>query len=60
MYPVVNEERCKGCGNCVEICPSEVYQMEADRSNPAHPEECIECWACVNECPMESIQLCED
>jgi NAD-dependent dihydropyrimidine dehydrogenase PreA subunit len=47
MYPVVNQERCKGCGSCIEICPSEVYQMEADKSNSAHPEECIECWVCV-------------
>jgi len=60
MYPVVNQERCKGCGNCIEIYPSEVYQIEVDKSNPAHPEGYIECWACVNQCPMESTQLCED
>ena len=60
MYPVVDEDKCTGCGNCVEICPSEVYQMEEDKSNPVHPEECIECWACVNQCPAESIQLTED
>ena len=60
MYPVVNRDICKGCGNCVEICPSEVYQMEDDKSNPIHPEECIECWACVSQCLAESIQLTED
>ena len=57
MYPVVDEDKCTGCGNCVEICPSEVYQMEEDLSIPARPEDCIECWACVNQCPTESIQL---
>jgi NAD-dependent dihydropyrimidine dehydrogenase PreA subunit len=60
MYPVVDEDRCTGCGNCVEICPSEVYQMEEDKSTPIHPEECIECWACVTQCPAESIQLTDD
>ena len=60
MYPDVNPETCNGCENCVEICPSEVYQLEGERSNPAHPEDCIECWACVNQCPTESIQLQED
>ena len=60
MYPVVDQNKCTGCGNCVEICPSEVYGMEEDKSNPVHPEECIECWACVNECPAKSIQLTED
>jgi NAD-dependent dihydropyrimidine dehydrogenase PreA subunit len=60
MYPLVDQEKCSGCGNCVEICPSEVYQMEEDKSNPVHPEECIECWACVAQCPAESIQLTEE
>ena len=60
MYPLVDQDKCSGCGNCVEICPSEVYQMEEDKSNPIYPEECIECWACVNHCPAESIQLIDD
>ena len=60
MYPIVDQEKCNGCGNCAEICPSEVYEIEGDKSNPTHPEDCIECWACVNQCPTESIQLDED
>ncbi len=60
MYPVIDQDKCKGCGNCVEICPSEVYEIAEERSNPIHPEECIECWACVSQCPAESIQLHED
>ena len=60
MYPLVDEDKCTGCGNCVEIGPSEVYQMEEEKSNPVHPEECIECWACVTQCPAESIQLTDD
>jgi len=60
MYPVVDQMKCKGCGNCVEICPNEVYEIEADKSNPLRPEDCIECSACVNQCPIESIQLHED
>ncbi|MGA2467938.1 MAG: 4Fe-4S binding protein [Thermodesulfobacteriota bacterium] len=57
---ILDPEKCKGCGNCAEICPSEVYRIELDKSNPIRPEDCIECWACVNQCPMESIQLHED
>jgi NAD-dependent dihydropyrimidine dehydrogenase PreA subunit len=60
MYPVVDSEKCDGCGNCVDVCPSEVYEIRADRSNPIHPEDCIECWACVSQCQTGSIQLCED
>ena len=60
MYPVVDEEKCNGCGNCAEICPSEVYQVEKDKSEAIRPEDCIECWACVTQCPTESIRLHED
>jgi NAD-dependent dihydropyrimidine dehydrogenase PreA subunit len=60
MYPVVDKEKCMSCGNCVEICPSEVYVMEADKSVPVRPEDCIECGACVDQCPVDAIELCED
>ena len=60
MYPIVNPDKCNGCGNCVEICPSEVYKLESDKSKTVRPEDCIECWACVTQCPAESIQLRED
>jgi len=60
MYPIVDQQKCSGCRNCAEICPSEVYRIEEEKSNPVHPEDCIECFACVNQCPTESIQLRED
>jgi len=60
VYPVVNRETCSGCGNCVEICPNEVYILQGDKSDPIRPEDCIECWVCVKQCPAESIELRED
>jgi len=60
MYPAVDREKCNGCGNCADVCPGEVYEIQTDKSNPIHPEDCIECWACVNQCQTESIRFCED
>ena len=60
MHPIINRDQCTGCQNCVEICPSEVYEIEFEKSKPVRPEDCIECWACVNQCPTSSIQLHED
>ena len=60
MYPVIDRKTCNGCTNCVVICPSEVYRLEADKADPVHPEDCIECWACVNQCPTASIELHEE
>ncbi len=60
MYPIVDQEKCNGCGNCAEICPGEVYTIQEKKSNAIRLGDCIECWACVNQCPTESIQLNED
>jgi NAD-dependent dihydropyrimidine dehydrogenase PreA subunit len=60
MYPTINPRKCNGCGNCADICPSEVYGMAGDQPSPIRPEDCIECWACVSQCPAEAIDLQED
>ncbi len=60
MYPVVDGETCNGCGNCEEVCPSEIYKIRENKSEAVYPEDCIECWACVNQCLTESIRLFED
>jgi len=60
MYPAVNPKKCTGCGNCKDICPSEVYVMDGDRANVTRAEDCIECSACVSQCPAGAIDLYED
>jgi NAD-dependent dihydropyrimidine dehydrogenase PreA subunit len=60
MYPVIDKQKCTACRNCVEICPSEVYEIEGGQAVPVRPEDCIECWACVNQCPEEAVHLSED
>jgi NAD-dependent dihydropyrimidine dehydrogenase PreA subunit len=57
MKPEVDESKCSGCGNCVDVCPSEVFEMENDKSKVVRPEECVECETCVSECPEEAIKL---
>ena len=39
----VDTEKCVGCGECVDVCPVEVYEMADGKSNPAHYEECLGC-----------------
>lgn len=52
----IDLDACEGCGNCVEVCPTEVYQLNGqNKSEPVSPEECIECCACVEDCPQEAI-----
>lgn len=60
MYPKIEVDLCERCGTCIEICPSEVYQMEGEGVEIAFPEECIECGACVEQCPAGCIALIDD
>lgn len=53
--PVVfNPDVCKGCNNCVDICPLDVFIPNPQAGKPPlilHPDECWYCGCCVNDCP---------
>ena len=51
----VNNETCVGCGECVDICPADVYELQEGKSSPVRMEDCIECCSCVEVCPTGSI-----
>jgi ferredoxin len=51
----VDKDKCVGCGECVDVCPSEVYELIDEKSEPVNADECVECCACVEACPEEAI-----
>ncbi|MFW5782560.1 MAG: 4Fe-4S binding protein [Candidatus Muiribacteriaceae bacterium] len=57
--PVIETDKCIGCGKCMSVCPAEpnVFMMKDDKSGVVHPESCIECGACVANCPVQCITL---
>ncbi len=61
----IDENRCKACGLCVEVCP-----VKALRINPAHLaaygkgcaeyiNKCIGCASCATVCPDIAITIKE-
>ncbi len=56
---VIDEERCKGCGLCVEVCRAHVLRLAQGRFNqkghrPVEvngTETCTGCAACAVICP---------
>lgn len=55
--PIVDHEKCTGCGECVDICPMEVYELQDEKSVPIHAEECTGCESCVEVCEQEAIRI---
>lgn len=61
---VINQSRCKGCGLCVDVCPTNLISV-AERMNkkgvyPAFsscPELCTGCCLCVTVCPDAAITI---
>jgi Na+-translocating ferredoxin:NAD+ oxidoreductase RNF subunit RnfB len=65
FLPVVDEEKCNGCGKCVSACPVEAMTLvsanDAQRPNrkkaKLNEEICLGCGVCVRTCKQEGISL---
>jgi tetrahydromethanopterin S-methyltransferase subunit A len=60
----VDEDRCSGCGICLEICPQRVYELrtygERELAVPVAEENCSRCRACEEKCPQGAIEITEE
>lgn len=63
-----NQDRCKGCGLCIEVCPVKILEIDKTNINkkgynPAtvlDVEKCIGCTNCATMCPDEVIAVERD
>ena len=55
MAVTIDEEKCTGCGTCVEVCPVEALKVN-DKAK-VDEDACIDCGTCVDECPEAAISL---
>ena len=59
MPTFVYMTRCDGCGQCVEICPSDIMHIDRTyrRAYNIEPNFCWECYSCVKACPQHAIDV---
>jgi 2-oxoglutarate ferredoxin oxidoreductase subunit delta len=54
----INSEWCKGCGICVQFCPTKVLEMdENQKACVVRPEDCICCKSCEYRCPDLAVEV---
>jgi len=55
----VDSLKCNGCGQCVEFCPVDVFEIDKEKSIPLRPQNCLGCDTCVAVCENEAIIVTE-
>jgi len=54
MQYAVNQERCTGCGKCLDVCPPEAITIKNGKA--VILVECTGCGACPRVCPEGAIK----
>ncbi len=56
----VDTDKCVGDGECVDVCPVEVYEMQANKAVVVNEEECLGCESCVEVCESGALTVEEN
>jgi NADP-reducing hydrogenase subunit HndC len=53
-YEVV-ADKCKGCGMCAKVCPTQAISGERRQPHVIDVDKCIKCNSCFDRCPFGAI-----
>ena len=59
IYPVVEKDKCVGCGRCVLSCRDGGHQaikLNEDRKPVLDGKKCVGCHLCALVCPEDAIK----
>jgi len=55
----LDEERCRGCTNCIKRCPTEAIRVRKGKARIIN-ERCIDCGECIRVCPYHAKRAVSD
>jgi len=55
----IDNDKCDGCGTCVDNCPVSVFEIVDGKSKAVNASDCLICRTCEVQCPTGSIQVIE-
>ncbi len=53
----VNQNKCIGCGKCLNNCPLDIFELQNEKSVPIRELDCVQCRLCQSYCPTRAIYL---
>jgi NAD-dependent dihydropyrimidine dehydrogenase PreA subunit len=59
MIVSVDNDKCNGCGICVDVCNMDVLRQNSsdNKAYIAYPEDCMTCFECHRQCPENAIYV---
>lgn len=55
-HPIVDKEKCIGCGTCVKFCPEAVISLKNKKAEIDY-YFCKGCGVCAEVCPVKAILM---
>ena len=53
----INKDTCIGAGECVLVCPVDVFEIVNNKGKVTGEEWCIGCESCMEVCPAHAITV---
>lgn len=58
MVVKLDNDKCTGCGKCVDACAVGAIIINETRNKAVVDEDqCLQCGVCIDECPTEALSM---